>query len=75
MRLKTLKDVFAIGDIAYMTTPKYVNGHPQLAAVANEQAKVLAKKFQASDKKQAFKRIRISRQRFDGYDWKEKSGG
>ena len=43
--IETLKDVFAIGDIAYMTTPKYVNGHPQLAAVANEQAKVLAKNF------------------------------
>ena len=36
-------DIFAIGDIAYMTTPKYINGHPQLAAVAIEQAKVLAK--------------------------------
>ncbi|WP_447635965.1 NAD(P)/FAD-dependent oxidoreductase [Flavobacterium microcysteis] len=43
--IENLKDVFAIGDIAYMTTPKYVNGHPQLAAVANEQAKVLAKNF------------------------------
>lgn len=39
------QDVFAIGDIAYMTTPKYVNGHPQVASVANEQAKVLAKNF------------------------------
>lgn len=45
-----LKDVFAIGDIAYMTTPKYVNGHPQLAAVANEQAKVLAKNFKLQTK-------------------------
>lgn len=43
--VENMKDVFAIGDIAYMTTPKYVNGHPQLAAVANEQAKVLAKNF------------------------------
>lgn len=45
-----LQDVFAIGDIAYMTTPKYVNGHPQLAAVANEQAKVLAKNFKLQSK-------------------------
>ncbi|NBL65490.1 FAD-dependent oxidoreductase [Flavobacterium sp. NST-5] len=41
------QDIFAIGDIAYMTTPKYVNGHPQLAAVANQQAQLLAKNFKA----------------------------
>lgn len=45
-----MQDVFAIGDIAYMTTPKYVNGHPQLAAVANEQAQILAKNFKAMAK-------------------------
>lgn len=43
--LPSAKDVYAIGDIAYMETPKYPNGHPQLAAVANEQAEVLAKNF------------------------------
>ena len=37
--------IFAIGDIAYMTTPKYLNGHPQVASVANEHAAVLAKNF------------------------------
>lgn len=37
--------IFAIGDIAFMTTPKYVNGHPQVASVANEHAAVLAKNF------------------------------
>ena len=36
-------NVYAIGDIAFMTTPKYPNGHPQVASVAIEQAKVLAK--------------------------------
>lgn len=39
------KDIYAIGDIAYMETEKYPNGHPQLAAVAIEQAKILAKNF------------------------------
>jgi len=34
--------VFAVGDIAYMETPKYPKGHPQLANVAINQAKVLA---------------------------------
>jgi NADH:ubiquinone reductase (H+-translocating) len=37
------KDVFAIGDIAYMETPKYPRAHPQLANVAINQAKLLAK--------------------------------
>lgn len=37
------ENIFAIGDIAYMTTPKYPSGHPQVANVAINQAKVLAK--------------------------------
>lgn len=36
-------DVFALGDIALMVTPKYPKGHPQLANVAINQAKLLAK--------------------------------
>lgn len=43
--LENVKDVYAIGDISWMSTNKYPNGHPQLAAVAIEQAKVLAKNF------------------------------
>jgi NADH dehydrogenase len=45
--LQNIKDVYAIGDIAYMETEKYPKGHPQLAAVAIEQAKVLAKNFKS----------------------------
>jgi NADH dehydrogenase len=37
--------VYAIGDIAYMTTPKYPNGHPQLANVAISHASLLARNF------------------------------
>lgn len=37
------KNIFAIGDIAYMETPKFPNAHPQLANVAINQAKNLAK--------------------------------
>ena len=40
-----LSGVYAIGDIAYMTTPKYPNGHPQLANVAISQAILLAGNF------------------------------
>lgn len=35
--------VFAIGDLAFMETPLYPNGHPQVANVAINQAVVLAK--------------------------------
>lgn len=35
-------NIYAIGDIAYMETPKYPKGHPQLANVAINQAKNLA---------------------------------
>lgn len=36
-------DLFVLGDIACMITPKYQRGHPQLANVAINQAKLLAK--------------------------------
>ncbi|HLP05909.1 MAG TPA: NAD(P)/FAD-dependent oxidoreductase [Paludibacter sp.] len=42
-RLKNHPEIFAIGDVAYMETPKYPTGHPQVANVAINQAKVLAK--------------------------------
>ncbi len=35
-------NIFALGDIALMETPKYPKGHPQLANVAINQAKTLA---------------------------------
>jgi NADH:ubiquinone reductase (H+-translocating) len=39
------QNIFAIGDIALMTTDKYPKGHPQLASVAINQAKNLARNF------------------------------
>lgn len=39
------ENVFAIGDIAYMETPKYPKGHPQVANVAINQGKLLADNF------------------------------
>lgn len=35
-------NIYAIGDLAYMETPKYPNGHPQVAPVAIQQAEMLA---------------------------------
>ncbi len=36
-------NIFAVGDISYMETPKYPRGHPQVANVAINQGKNLAK--------------------------------
>lgn len=41
-RVKERPEIFAIGDIAYMETKDWPKGHPQLANVANNQAKHLA---------------------------------
>jgi len=42
-QLSGSSDIFVLGDIACMITPKYPRGHPQLANVAINQAKLLAK--------------------------------
>ncbi|WP_207493850.1 NAD(P)/FAD-dependent oxidoreductase [Aridibaculum aurantiacum] len=36
------ENIYALGDVAYMETPKYPTGHPQVANVAINQAKNLA---------------------------------
>jgi NADH dehydrogenase len=41
-QVEGLAGVYAVGDIAWMPTPKYPNGHPQLANVALEQAALIA---------------------------------
>ncbi|HLO89634.1 MAG TPA: NAD(P)/FAD-dependent oxidoreductase [Lentimicrobium sp.] len=42
-QIKNYPDIYAVGDIAYMETPKYPQGHPQVANVAINQARNLAK--------------------------------
>jgi NADH dehydrogenase len=37
------KDIFAVGDIAFMPTPEWPNGHPMVAPAAMQQGKLLAK--------------------------------
>jgi NADH:ubiquinone reductase (H+-translocating) len=44
-KVRGFEDIYAIGDIAYMETPKYPKGHPQLANVAINQGKNLGKNF------------------------------
>lgn len=47
--------IYAIGDIAYMETEAYQQGHPQVAQVAMQQARFLAKILRKRDKGKAFK--------------------
>jgi len=41
-RVQGFENVYAIGDLAYMETPKYPQGHPQVASVAIQQGELLA---------------------------------
>ena len=42
-KLESYDNIYAIGDIACMTTEEYPKGHPQVAQVAIQQARLLAK--------------------------------
>jgi NADH dehydrogenase len=44
-KVEGYRNIYAIGDIAYMETPKYPSSHPQLANVAINQAKNLGNNF------------------------------
>lgn len=46
-RVPGYENIYAVGDIAYMETPKYPKGHPQVANVAINQGKNLARNFNA----------------------------
>ncbi|MFT5385667.1 MAG: NADH dehydrogenase [Saprospiraceae bacterium] len=48
-----IKDVFAIGDIAYMEEELYPQGHPQVAQVAIQQSKNLALNFKNKQRNKA----------------------
>lgn len=41
-KVENCDNIFAVGDISFMVTPKYPKGHPQVANVAINQAKLLA---------------------------------
>jgi NADH dehydrogenase len=49
------KNIYAIGDIAYMETEKYPHGHPQVASVAIAQGKALADNLLKHSKQQPLK--------------------
>lgn len=45
------KNVYVLGDLAYMETPKWPKGHPQVASVAIQQADLLAQNLKLFEKK------------------------
>ncbi|HEX7903157.1 MAG TPA: FAD-dependent oxidoreductase [Chitinophagaceae bacterium] len=50
-KVEGFKNIYAIGDLAYMETPKYPHGHPQVAPVAMQQADMLAGNLRLIEKK------------------------
>ncbi len=53
-RVEGVDDIFALGDIAYMEEEAYPQGHPQVAQVAMQQAKFLARTFKTNNWEKSF---------------------
>jgi NADH dehydrogenase len=54
-KLVSYDNIYVLGDVAYMETPKYPTGHPQVANVAINQAKNLGKNIYNSLKNNEYK--------------------
>lgn len=54
-RVKDYHHIFAIGDLSLMETPKYPQGHPQVAQVAIQQAKTLASNIKRTKRNASLK--------------------
>jgi NADH:ubiquinone reductase (H+-translocating) len=54
-RIMGYDNIFAIGDLAFMTPEKYPRGHPQVAQVAVQQARILARNLKNIQKKAPLK--------------------
>ncbi|HWI91142.1 MAG TPA: NAD(P)/FAD-dependent oxidoreductase [Flavisolibacter sp.] len=50
-KIEGSSNIYVLGDLAYMETPKYSKGHPQVASVAIAQADVLAKNLVSTERK------------------------
>jgi len=57
------QNIYAIGDLAYMETPKYPHGHPQVATTAIQQAKLLAENLL---------KIKAGKPELEEYEYKDK---
>lgn len=56
-RVEGLSNVYAIGDLAYMETPKFPNGHPQVAPVAMQHADLIAHNLKLAERKSSRKNM------------------
>ena len=56
-KITALQDLYAIGDIALMQEEKFAKGHPQVAQVAIQQAKLLAENLQRQEAGEPLKRF------------------
>lgn len=54
-KVKGLEHVYALGDVCYMEAPDWPKGHPQLANVAINQAKNLARNFSQPGREKPFR--------------------
>lgn len=52
-RVRTIKNVYAIGDVAHMDSNNYPNGHPMVAQTAIQQGKSLAKNLKKTIREEA----------------------
>jgi NADH dehydrogenase len=50
-RVEGYNNIYAIGDLSYMETPKYPHGHPQVAPVGMQQAVLLADNLKRIERK------------------------
>lgn len=50
-KIEGFDNVYVLGDLAYMETPKYPKGHPQVASVAIAQADLLAQNLRLMESK------------------------
>lgn len=50
-KVEGTSDIYVLGDLAYMETPNYPKGHPQVASVAIAQADLLAKNLRLEESK------------------------
>ncbi len=62
-RVQGFRDLYAIGDVASMETPKYPTGHPQVAPAAIQQAEALAANFIKMERKSG-----VELEEFEYYD-------
>ena len=75
LRVKEYDNVYAIGDVAYLTSKEWPKGHPGVAQVAIQMGKRLAKNFNALAKGRGNRRIYLLRQGQSGHHRAQPRGG